>query len=602
MQYLKKEGKKEINRENDNTKINKKENEKENENNKRNINQIFNEDLQILLDNELRTKGEFAHHLESFNSFISNGIKQIMTSGFVIEANIKNERTKTPEDLLIDRIHVLVEIMNAELTQPTIINFTTNKQSMLTPTQARIGNLTYSAPLYIDAVITATAYFKDGSTKVRTEHINKYKATNIPIMVGSKCCNTYNKSKQALNFMHHAYNDKGAYFICKGNEWVVDNVESLTFNQFHVYKNIGHKDEICHGDFISKPGDYFENSSELIVKLLTNNNIVFEITNIKLRNVSIPFYILFRALGVDSDKEIVEHICYDDKENVSLHMRQIIEKAFNSSYKALDGAKNIHNQVEILKFMANEISSINANFEKRDDNTLKYFNNNILNLFDKYLLPHIGTYPEHRHKKIIFLGHLVNKLLLVEYGSIESTDRDSYKNKRVHSAGTSMAKIFKTQFNFVIVRPLRMQLIKDFKSMSFSQVPLAQTFTTAINGVEFEKALQQSIITGDKTITILRRQVPNRLSSQTLHRKNDINIISVGRQINIANTSSSKQSERADDMRRAHPSYIGYICLIQSLVSGEGVGMKKQMTIASSICQASSNELMKDYILRRCEN
>ena len=562
---------------------------------------ITSEELQIILDAELEEKGKLAHHLDSMNHFYNNGINQIATHGFVIETTIKNERTKTDEDKLIDSTHILVNITGTYLGSPMITQNNTGKLEILTPNRALRENLTYTAPLYLDAHIIATAYLKDGTTKVREENVEKYRVASIPIMTKTQYCVTSNKTRQMLKLMKQDPNDFGGYFIIKGNEWVVDNVENLTFNKFHVYKNIGHKDEICHGDFISKPGDAFENSAEIIIKLLTNGNIVCEITNQKLKDVSIPFYLLFRALGAKSDKEIIDNIIYTYEGEISNHMQLILDKAFNSTYKSLNGGINVREQIEVLKFLSNGIATLNSNFEKRDDNTLKYFNNNILNLLDKYLFPHIGLTPNSRYDKIRFLGHLIHKLILVEYGIIESSDRDSYKNKRIHSAGTSMSKIFKTIYNFNVAMPCKKAFIRDVRSMPFNHLHLAQTFKTAVNEVDFEKALIQSIITGDKTMTIKKRQIPNRLSSQQLHRKNILNVLSVGRQVNIANTSSSKQSDRADEMRRAHSTYTGYLCFIQSAVTGEVVGMKKQMAMSASICAASSSDLLKS-IVRRVKN
>lgn len=556
-----------------------------------------NQQLQILLLKEVQKRGMFGHHTDSFNAFLRKGIKQILTNVFVIETTVKNERSKTDEDAVIDKIHIRVDIDDAKVLPPTMSKTNSKTVLMMTPTLARLNNLTYSGPLMLNATITATAYMKDGTTKVRTEQIQDFRATNIPIMVGSECCNTYKKPEHVLKMMKHDHTDEGGYFICKSNEWVINGVESLTFNSFHVYKNIGHRDEVCHGDFISKPGDGFENSAELIIKLLTNGNLVFEITNIKLKDVSFPFYVIFRALGVESDLEIVEHICYGMTGTVSQHLQQVLELAFNSSYKSMDGARDIHDKLEMLTFMAANISAINKNFQNRDDNTLKYFNSNIVNLLDRYLLPHVGLLPEHRRDKIRYLGHLVNKLLMVEYGIVDSTDRDSYKNKRVHPAGVSFSKIFKTQYNFAIVQPVKSAFSKACTTMSFSQIPLAQTFKIAVNGSDFEKALSQSIVMGDKTITIARRQVPNRLNSNQRHAKNPLHGISIGRQINIAATTSSKQSERADDMRRAHTTYNGYICFISSAVSGEVVGLQKQMAITASISESSSSDLMKEYVL-----
>ena len=63
--------------------------------------------------------------------------------------------------------------------------------------------------------------------------------------------------------------------------------------------------------------------------------------------------------------------------------------------------------------------------------------------------------------------------------------------------------------------------------------------------------------------------------------------------INTPNTSSSKQNERADEMRRVHATYLGYIDVSQSADSRERVGMTKQMACTASVCGASSSYILK---------
>lgn len=568
------------------------------------INNINSNDLIAILDSMLnKKKGLIEHHIESMNKFNESGIKQIMINGFNIQVELNNERDQTDEDKSITKYLMKANITDVRLTSPVTINYDTQKPQILYPNEAHIKDLTYSSPIYIDADIICTAYKKDGTEEIKKESITNYRLGSIPIMVGTKLCNTYNKSRETLLNLNEDPTDLGGYFIVKSNEWLIDGLESMNFNSPREFKNVGHKNELCRADIISKPGDNFENSSILFIKLLTNNNIVFEVTNNKFKDISIPFYVLFRAFGMCSDKEIIEHITYslDEKDPIVKEMLNILEKSFLSKYAAISDAYQINNQLDILELIGKHINDFYLSnlttANKNNENTRKYNINNVLQILDKDILPHIGLTPDDRYKKIRYLGHLIHRLLLVHLDIIPSTDRDSYTNKRINTAGVSYAKVFKTNFNFAIVQQLRRQFTKDLKSTSFSNLNLKHSFETAIYGHEFERALIQAIITGDKTININRKAVQNRLSSQQLHRKNQINVISALRNINTANTSSAKQSSRANEMRRFHSSMIGYICCVQSADTGEKVGMQKQMAISAKICLGSSSEVLKDIIL-----
>ncbi len=568
------------------------------------INDISSNDLIIILDSILnKKKGLISHHLDSINKFNESGIKQIMVNGFNIQVELNNERDSSDEDKSITKYLMKANITDVRLLPPVTINYDTQRSQILFPGEAHLKDLTYSSPMYIDADIICTAYKTDGTTEIKKEQIQNYRLGSIPIMVGSKLCNSYNKSRDTLIELNEDPTDLGGYFIIKSNEWIIDNIESMTYNLSREFRNVGFKNEFARSEIISKPGDNFENSSSLICKYLSNGNIIFGITNNKFRDISIPFYVLFRAFGVCSDGEIIEHITYsmNDGDPTIKKMLNILEKGFLSTYTPIGDAYQIHNQTEILELIGKHINDFylsNLNTaNKNNTNTRKYNINNVLQILDKDILPHIGLTSDDRYKKIRFLGHLINRLLLVYLGIIPSTDRDSYKNKRINPAGVSYAKVFKTNFNFAIVQQLRRQFTKDLKATTFSNLNLKHSFETAIYGHEFERALIQAIVTGDKTININRKAVQNRLSSQQLHRKNQINVISALRNINTANTSSAKQSARANEMRRFHSSMIGYVCCVQSADTGEKVGMQKQMAVSSKISLGSSSDILKEIVL-----
>lgn len=562
-------------------------------------------DLTCVLDSILvKEKSIISHHIDSFDQFIQNGIKSIMTETFRIVIEYNNQRDVTPEDKSIEKYIMEAKILDVRLSKPKTVSFDTQKQETLYPCEAHRKDLTYSSAMHVDVEVICKAFKKDGIVLERTDRIEDYRIGSIPVMVGSKLCNTNNLSREALMQLKEDPTDLGGYFIIRSNEWIIDNIESMTNNLPREFKNVGFKNELARSDIISKPGDNFENSSNLVCKMLTEGAIHFEITNNRFKNVSIPFFVLFRAFGVCDDESIMEHIVYGlevrEKVNDSKlnDMTAILERAFNAKYSSFSEAYAAHTQVETLELIGKHINDyyLDDTKDKESINTRKYNVENVLNILDKDILPHVGLTPDDRYNKVRFLGHIVHRILLVHLKCIPSTDRDSYKNKRVNPAGVSYAKVFKTNFNFAIVQQVRRQFLKDLRSTSFSNINLAHSFEAAIYGHEFERALVHAIIVGDKTISVNRKSIQNRLSSQQLHRKNQINVISALRNINTTNTSSAKQSERANEMRRVHSSTIGYVCVIQSADTGEKVGMQKQMAVSCVISLGSSSEKLKEIV------
>ena len=446
---------------------------------------------------------------------------------------------------------------------------------------------------------------KDGGEQTRVAEVNKFKIANIPCMIGSNYCNTHELSKVAKKMIEEDPRDSGGYFILSGGEWVISCLESRTFNIPHIFRNIGHEKEISRLEFISKPGDAYENSSSIKIRLMNNGNILFTFDGSDYLNTNIPFWLIFVLMGMPMDKEINDNIIHADSETVSGvvidHMINILIKAHSIKDENFYQAKDlIEDRPQLLKFMAERLHFLEykgtAKFEANPA-TIEFITNNIMRLLDIKLFPHIGRTAETRHTKLKYLGHLIHQLLLVEYEIVQSTDRDSLKMKRINPAGRSYAKVFKRTFNDVIIRSLKTRLRNDFKDMPFSQVALEQCFTS-IDGSALEKTLIQSIVSGKPELMVKNRMVANRLASEMLTPKNNLHITAAKRTIRAASTTASNADKRSKEMRMVHNSYLGYICPHQSTDTGEQVGMVKQMAIGAFVSGASSSTFIKN-ILRK---
>lgn len=561
-----------------------------------NIDIKYSDDFLLILDNVINKRENLInHHIDSINNFYGFGIEQIISKGFNIETEIFNTTENPLKNEDVIKYVINVKLFNIKISKPTAT--TGIKPYPLMPNDAHKNDLNYSGEMETDGTIYIKIYKKNNIIETNEYNLKKQKVSRIPIMIHSDMCNLYNKSKETLIKLNEDPHDIGGYFIIKGNEWVIDNIESITFNNCREFKNMGHEKEICRADFISKPGDYFENSSHIVSKLLKKNLLVFEITNRRFANLQIPFYVLFRAFGVLTDKEITEYITYSfngTDDNKVKKMLGLLKDSFTGKYPFMEQAQNIYNQNDILEMISQYIykSYIKS---KHNINADKYNVASVLQVLDKDLLPHIGLTKEDRYKKVRFLGHMIHRLLMVHFDFIEPTDRDSYRHKRINTAGTSFAKFFKAQFNSFIVQKIQDKFRQLFKNNAYEDINFSLEIGNTLLSCDFERALTQSIITGDKTITIKKVQKPNTISSQQLHRKNALNVLSTLRNINTNSSSSTKQSSRAIDMRKVHPTMTGYICCIQS-TEGEKVGTQKQIALGAGITLSSSNEALKQII------
>ena len=543
--------------------------------------------------------GLVGHNLAGYNQLINPGINRIMTQLFDINRQLRNERVQTEDDRKIGSFQVHIQFHDVRVGPPVCTTYLTGQFTDLYPGRARLTGLPYSGPVTLGATAMVRAYHKDGRVEERTAEIPPFQIGSFPTMVGGVNCHTANCPRAARKELGEDPADPGGYFIMKGQEYVVDLLENIRYNCAHFHRTMKSNEHV-RSEFLSQPGGAFENSSQIRVRFMTNGQITVEINSTKFEKVRIPFYLIYRLFGMTDDRAITETIVFDadDRGSITIHMLDILARAFHladATFAPLVSELNREKLVQmvaerIAKYLTNPTAYIN------NDNAIQFLNEDLLGSpsrpggLDKVLLPHMGQTAESRIRKLRFLGLIIHKMLLVHLNVLPPTDRDSYGNKRVHGAGVSLAKAFKTQVNNSIVIPIFRGIRRELKNNPWETVTdktLIDTFRNALATSDLNRAMEQAITSGNKTIVVRRRAAMNRVSSQGLERKNGLNTISALRTVVTQNAgNASKATERADLMRRVHPTYTGFICVAQSADTGENVGMRKQMAITASVCTA----------------
>ena len=563
------------------------------------------EDIFMVGDAEIRDKGLVHHHLESMNDLYENGIPQIITQIFAIEKHIENARSASEEDRDIMNIHVEVKFSNVEMKRPMTVDYQSGKEVPLFPKSALLQDKTYSAALYVDTSIKATAFLKNGMHKERSAEVKKLKLCKMPVMVRSSMCHTYGLTRDNLLGLEEDPSDEGGYFIVKGVEWVIDCAENVLFNDRRIFYKENYMKEMYRCEFISRPGDTYQNSGQVVVRWLRTGAITVEVVHDKLDDIQLPFYAIFRALGWSSDKEVFDNVLLEYESSNGQRMYNFMKEAYEAPYDTMP-CPLVYEPSAILKVIAEGLKDATKGFKylQLDNHPENYQQaiKSLMRLLDANLFPHIGKRPEDRHAKLRYLAMTIRDIFKVRLGIVQETDRDSYKSKRIFAAGGSYAKAFKSLFRASNIQQINKRILKDFKAMSFSQVDLVACIKSSIYGDDFERLMIQSITSGTRpqiNVSQQRKVIKNRLSSnQLLSRKNQLSsLFSLRQVVASVNDSKSKQSDRATTMRRVHNSFLGYICLVHASES-EACGVNKQLACLASICKASSSEFLKQRLLQ----
>ncbi|HYE75930.1 MAG TPA: hypothetical protein VEF04_21475, partial [Blastocatellia bacterium] len=273
-------------------------------------------------------KGMVRQQLDSFDEFINTTIQELVDDcrPIVVTPTRYNEFTETSEER-----RYTVKFGELSIGKPTVREVD-GRTSNLTPHEARLRNLTYHAPLYClvkvtterrDEVTNEWIPFDDPDSKIESvvEQDQKEIGTTVsreflgyvPIMLRSRRCLLHGMSEHELGEVNECVYDQGGYFVINGSEKVVIAQERQANNNVYCFEKSGRfsfaSEVRSHLEKGSRPPSaikcyMFAGSSN---KSSSINQIHVELPYIK---TTIPIVCVFRALGVASDREIVERVCY----------------------------------------------------------------------------------------------------------------------------------------------------------------------------------------------------------------------------------------------------------------------------------------------------
>ena len=481
------------------------------------------------------------HQIESFNDFVLRKIDEIIEGFNPIEIHHTYLAEKEKFKYMLS-----LNISNPILSKPFIYE-KDGSTKIMTPNDARLRNFSYAAPLNVDIEIIADTYDEEKEEYIReVKKLNNINLGKIPIMVNSRYC-VMNSYPDCSNVNHCRY-DVGGYFVINGNEKVVVSQDRICENKTHVFTNSKQTAYSHIAEIRSVSENRFGVPKTTTLKLSAKGNQFGKYIRINIHHIKhdVPLFIMFRALGIESDKNILEYIVYDTSEQKNeMIMRELVG--------TIDEAEGILSSRDALEYLSKYLH-INGYPKEILQNKPQRLNI-IRNILEKEFLPHVG--PDFR-KKALYLGYMTNKLVHCYLGLWDLDDRDSYINKRVDSPGVLMANLFRQYFG-KMVKDMKNMIQKELNSGSWKAVG---KFSNIINKVNVYKIIKSSVIESGLKFALatgnwgIKNNKNKQGVAQVLNRMTYNASLSHLRRINTPIEKTGKLIQP----RKLHATQFGYVC------------------------------------------
>ena len=449
-----------------------------------------------------------------------------------------------------------------------------NDNKFLFPNEARKNYLNYFSSIIAD--VSQYVEKEDILTGEKiVKVIDKEKSVplgKIPIMIKSKYCSTVIKK----DLHGECKYDPGGYFLVNGQEKVVISIESMVDNKPMIFskKDSGFsRGYYSFAHINSRENDWSDNLQIITIKEKKNGSFVISTSQF----IDIPIFVMFRLLGLESDKEIISCISYDMNDVKLLNLLR------PSIFYNFDAENNpIKTKEEAIEFMITKLKR-NRRISQSDEELAKKQKRVYLEkLLLRNFFPHLG---EDMPKKIRFLGYMINKLLNVILGRRKHDDRDSLQNKRIETPGVLISQLFRQNW-----KKLLNEIGKNFRKKNQSDDnPL--NVIGQIRSNTIEQGIKTALATGMWGMNKTKKGV-----AQSLARLSWIQAQAYLRRIMSPGMKDST-SASIISIRMLNNISVGFLCPTET-PEGAKIGIVKSlaMTATISLQNRSQDIIIKNII------
>ncbi len=476
-----------------------------------------------LLQSYIKERGFVRFQIESYNDFITRRISKVLNEIGVIKPDVP------------DVGDIKLKLGDFKIGGPTVKEADGSVRSIL-PSEARIRNLTYSAPMYVE--ITPVINKQEGEPVI----VN---FGDMPVMLKSKICPLSQMSRDELIAAGEDPDDQGGYFIVNGTERILVLVEEIASNRI-IVSRVGSSNIAEIARIHSEKDGYVQRH---LLERRVDGTITMSFANV----TKLPVGILLKALGLENDRDIVNAVSSDEDVQEEFYINLYENQAVNKD----EGLDEIGKHLKIPQK------------EYRIQRAVK--------IVDRYLLPHLGQETGDRLSKALFLTKAIGKVIRLHLGKVDEDDLDHYSNKRLRLSGDLLEILLRSILlgKWGLITRVTYNYQKLTKRGRLP--PLQSIIESNVLSNQLISALAIGSWVGGRTGV-----------SQRLERGSYIKTISHMRNVLSPLTSTQEHFEA----RELHPTHWGKLCTSET-PEGATIGLRKYLACMAEVSRGLQEKDLK---------
>lgn len=558
--------------------------------------------------NDRRSSQMVRHQIESFNYFINEQMERTinMFNPIIIKTNLNDtkissstgiyntqtseinttstnifDKNKNMDNSCVHMMEIRIEFENYSLYRPQIHENNGATKIML-PQEARARNFTYSSNITVDVKIKYQ--ITKSTSPDQSPHVFEYHKIlpnisigKIPIMLKSDGCILHQYRHFSSNATMECRHDPGGYFIINGSEKTVLSQERVAENKIFIFKQSKPNTRyLYNAEIKSVPSDKCISPKHISMIICNRINEFGYPIQVQIPRLKQPvsLFILFRALGIISDKAIAKKI-FSNLETKDPIMKECIEFLRASMFEAYTSLT----QNEAMNIITSLAIYVPINMDK--ETGIRKKQEYAIDILNTDLFPHCNT----KDMKIDFLAYMANQLILAYMKLIPLNDRDSYNNKRIDTTGMLLNNLFRNYFNKV-VKDMQKTVMREINNGSwrstwnYENIINMTNIYKIVKSITIENGIKRALSTGDFGIKNMNSHKVG--VAQVLNRMTYISSLSHLRRVNTPIDKSGKLIPP----RQLHPSSWGFLCPVET-PEGQSVGVVKNLSSMTHITIAS---------------
>ena len=531
------------------------------------------------------------HHIDSYDHFVSQDLPAIIKDTnplLLLQGPIGDT------EFYAYKAEIFIGGMEGDrlyIGSPTISLQDSKEVRLLFPNEARLRNLSYCSTVEADIVIRLTysspnpaggrglvnreIILDPVADPVQFGYLAHFPLFKLPIMLHSRFCVLHGKPTAFIKEAGECQYDYGGYFVVDGSEKILITHQEQAFNVLNITPQ-ERDPKIAIFSSISCLNPVSRRVKRVAFAFLKRENTLQ--VSIPFVRKPLPLFLLFRAMGVQADEDILRIIFPDPEAAETKILEPLLHESILEAYPFYD----TYSAIQYIKVLTKGFSEAH-----------------VLDVLHNQTFIHIDDTPKSR---VFFLAECVRKILRVKAGIDAKSDRDDIRNQRCITSGILCRMLFQGIYTSWAKATL-LTIDKEYKfnkgiyeGDKFQNLFLQGTLNAMFNAGMMTEGVMRAFkgkwssgtgagVGEEKTGVI-----------QALSRLSYMDFMSHCRRCVLDFDTGMK----LPGPRRLHTSQYGYFCTSET-PGGASIGISKNLSMLTSISTASEPAPILAWLYSRGE-